>query len=89
MQITVGRWEEQYNALCSYCDPLKFIPSVEFGYGMGDAMNTMGAYTYETRGVMNNLEMKMLEINPEGFKWEDMRNNCKNIIEKVLEEYNK
>lgn len=80
--------EEQYNALCSYCDPLKFIPSVEFGYGMGDAMNTMGAYTYETRGVMNNLEMKMLEINPEGFKWEDMRNNCKNIIEKVLEEYN-
>lgn len=80
--------EEQYNALMSYCDPARFMPAVEFGYGMGDAMNTMGAYTYETRGVMNNLEMKMLEINPEDFKWEDMRDNCKGIIEKTLAEYN-
>lgn len=79
--------EEQYNALVSYCDPSKFIPAVEFAYGMGDEMNTMGAYTYETRGVMNNLEMKMLEVNPEDFKWEDMRDKCKAVIEKNLAEY--
>lgn len=80
---------EQYNALVSFCDPAKFIPAVEFGYGMGTEMNTMGAYTYETRGVMNNLEMKMLEVNPEDFKWEDMRDKCKTVIEKTLKEYNK
>lgn len=81
--------EEQYNALTSFCDPAKFIPEVEFGYGLGDGMNTMGDYTYETRGVMNNLEMKMLEVNPEDFKWEDMRDGCKAVIEKALAEYNK
>ena len=71
----------------SFCDPAKFIPAVEFGYGMGSEMNTMGVYTYETRGVMNNLEMKMLEVNPEDFKWEDMRDKCKAVIEKTLTEY--
>lgn len=81
--------EEQYDALVSFCDPAKFAPAVEFGYGMGDSMNTMGDYTYETRGVMNNLEMKMLEVNSADFKWEDMRDNCKGIIEKALAEYNK
>lgn len=80
--------EEQYNAMKSFCDPSKVIPCVEFGYGMGDAMNTMGNYTYETRGVMNNLEMKMLEVNPAEFKWEDMRDRCAKIIDKTLEEYN-
>lgn len=80
--------EEQYDALMSFCDPTKNIPIVDFGYGMGDKMNTMGDYTYETRGVMNNLEMKMLEVNPEEFKWDDLRDNCKNIIDKTLTEYN-
>lgn len=80
---------EQYDALMSFCDPKKLAPAVEFGYGMGNSMNTMGDYTYETRGVMNNLEMKMLEVNPAEFKWEDMRNDCKSKIEKALAEYNK
>lgn len=80
---------EQYDALMSFCDPAKFAPAVEFGYGMGDSMNTMGNYTYETRGVINNLEMKMLEVNSAEFKWEDMRDDCKSKIEKALAEYNK
>lgn len=81
--------EEQYDALMSYCDPKNLAPAVEFGYGMGETMNTMGAYTYETRGAINNLEMKMLEVNPAEFKWEDMRSSCKSIIDKALAEYNK
>ncbi len=81
--------EEQYDVLMSFCDPEKLAPAVEFGYGMGDSMNTMGDYTYETRGVMNNLEIKMLEVNPAEFKWEDMRSDCKSVIDKALAEYNK
>ena len=81
--------EEQYDVLMSFCDPEKLAPAVEFGYGMGNSMNTMGDYTYETRGVMNNLEIKMLEVNPAEFKWEDMRSDCKSVIDKALAEYNK
>lgn len=53
--------EEQYDALQSYLNTRNFSPVFDFGCGMGEKMFSNGYYTYESRGVMNNITDAILE----------------------------
>lgn len=75
------RTEEQYNAILSYQQNLKTI--FDFGYGMGSTMYGNGEYTYQTRGVMNNLTEAVLE----GHTWSDVQQDCSSKIDSVLQDY--
>lgn len=65
--MNTGDWtEEQYDFINSWSDEGSTIqPFFDFGYGMGSRMYGDGDYTYETRGVMNNLTEALLN-NEEG-----------------------
>lgn len=78
--------EEQYDALCEYRDPKNIKPVFDFGYGMGSRMYGAGEYTYETRGVMDNLTSALL--NGEKDSWAVMRDEWSSVIDEVLKGFN-
>lgn len=78
--------EEQYDVLQEYKDPTKITPVFDFGYGMGSRMYGDGEYTYETRGVMNNLTSALL--NGEKDSWAVVRDEWSSVIDEVLDGYN-
>ncbi|MCR5718002.1 MAG: extracellular solute-binding protein [Oscillospiraceae bacterium] len=78
--------EEQYDAIQQYQDSAK--PLYEFGLGMGGMMYTNGAYTYETRGIMNNIFDGLLLYPDTGDTWEDLRDTLSPLIDMELDEYN-
>ena len=78
--------EEQYDALQDYKDPKKITPVFDFGYGMGSRMYGDGDYTYETRGVMNNLTSALL--NGDKDSWAVLRDEWKSVIDEVIDGYN-
>ncbi len=80
--------EEQYNAIQDYLDPSKVTPVFDFGYGMGPRMYGSGNYTFETRGVMDNVTSVLLESGAPYSNWEDLRNSLSPIIDEELTKYN-
>ncbi|MBQ8514913.1 MAG: extracellular solute-binding protein [Ruminococcus sp.] len=78
--------EEQYDALCEYRDPENITPVFDFGYGMGSRMYGDGDYTYETRGIMDNITSAIL--NGEKDSWAVIRDEWASVIDEVVEEYN-
>lgn len=78
--------EEQYDALQEYKDPTNITPVFDFGYGMGSRMYGDGDYTYETRGVMNNLTSALL--NGDKDSWAVLRDEWSAVIDEVIDSYN-
>lgn len=78
--------EEQYDALVTYRDPSVIVPMFDFGYGMGSRMYGDGEYTYETRGVMNNLTEALL--NGEVDSWAALRDAWTGVINEEIAVYN-
>lgn len=78
--------EEQYDALCEYADPTNVTPVFDFGYGMGSRMFGEGQYTYETRGIMDNITTALLNGDKES--WAVIRDEWSSVIDEILEEYN-
>ncbi len=78
--------EEQYDALQTYLDPTNITAVFDFGYGMGSRMYGDGDYTYETRGVMDNLTSALL--NGEKDSWAVLRDEWSSVIDEVISGYN-
>lgn len=84
--VTLGyKTEEQYDAIMAYKDETKTV--FDFGYGMGSTMYGEGEYTYETRGIMNNLMDALLRYD-EVDSWSVLRDNWSAAIDDVLTTYN-
>ena len=80
--------EEQYNAIQDYLDPSKVTPVFDFGYGMSSRMYGNGYYTFESRGVMDNITSVLLESgNPYG-NWAELRDRLSPVIDEELAKYN-
>lgn len=80
--------EEQYDALQSFLDTSKVTPVFDFGYGMGERMYGDGDYTYETRGVMNNLTTAFLEGNEAVDSWAELRDAWTSVIDEEADIFN-
>ena len=80
--------EEQYDAVRSFLDTRKMTPMFDFAYGMGDRMNGDGEYTYETRGVMNNLTQALLEGEPAVDSWATLRDSWTGVIDEEVKRFN-
>lgn len=78
--------EQQYDALCEYKDPANITPVFDFGYGMGSRMLDDGEYTYETRGIMNNITTALL--NGDKDSWAVVRDEWSSVIDEIIKEYN-
>ena len=81
--------EEQYDALRSYLDTQNVTPMFDFGYGMGERMYGSGEYTYETRGVMDNLTTALLESNAAVDSWATLRDAWTGVIDEEVARFNK
>lgn len=81
--------EEQYDMIQSCLDMSKFTPYYDFAYGMGEKMHSYGDYSYETRGVMENLTNAVLNSSEEPLSWEKIRNDASAVIDKEVEAFNK
>lgn len=79
--------EEQYDALQSYLDTANTVPVFDFAYGMGEKMNGNGDYTYETRGVMNNMTESIIDGTVES--WGKFRDEWTDVIDDTVKEFNK
>lgn len=79
------RTEEQYDAIQQYKEDTTTV--FDFGFGMGSTMWGEGEYTYETRGIMNNLMDCLLRYD-EVDSWSVLRDNWTSVIDEVLKTYN-
>lgn len=77
---------EQYDALCEYTDAAKITPVMDFGYGMGTRMYSDGEYTYETRGIMDNITSALL--NGDRDSWAVVRDEWSPVIDEILSDFN-
>lgn len=84
---TGGLTSELYDALQECLDPTKVAPLYDYGYGMEKGMYDSGDYSYDTRGVMNNMEEAML--NGDITAWEELRDKCSPVIDTAVAHYNK
>ena len=78
--------DEQYDAIQSY--KTDTVTVFDFGYGMGSTMYGEGSYTYETRGVMNNLADAILLYPEQASSWAVLRESFSPVIDEVLTTYN-
>lgn len=76
--------EEQYDVLQDYMNPKNVKHLFDFGYGMGEKMYGSGEYSYETRGVMNNLTQALLENEPAVDSWTSLRDAWKDVIDEEI-----
>lgn len=84
--VTLGyKTEEQYDAIMEFKEDT--TPVFDFGYGMGSTMYGEGEYTYETRGIMNNLMDGILKYDDVD-SWAVLRDNWSAAIDDVLKTYN-
>lgn len=88
-----GKWipyvtVEQYDAVQSYLNEAKKNPLFDFGYGMGEKMYGGGDFTYESRGVMNNLTESFLNGEGAVENWDKMCKDMTKKIDKEIEKYN-
>ncbi|MCD7800453.1 MAG: extracellular solute-binding protein [Ruminococcus sp.] len=77
--------EEQYDAFQTYVNN-DIVPVFDYGFGMGSRMYGDGDYTYETRGVMNNLMEALL--NGEVSTWAELREAWSSVVDTEIENYN-
>ena len=61
----------------------------DFGYGMGSRMYGDGEYTYETRGVMNNLSEALLNGDAPTDSWASIRDAWTGVVSEEVERFNK
>lgn len=80
--------EEQYDAISEFKELEKFAPIFDFGYGMGEKMYGFGEYTYETRGVMNNITSVMLDETDKADSWQSFRDSVKSVVDGETAAYN-
>ncbi len=80
--------EEQYDALRTYLDPANVVPMFDFGYGMGERMYSSGEYTYETRGVMDNLTSALLEGTDAVDSWAALRDAWTGVVDEEVSRFN-
>lgn len=80
--------EEQYNAIQDFLDPSKVTPVFDPGYGMSEKMYGNGLYTFETRGVMNNITSALLEGGAPVGSWSELRDRMSPMIDEELAKYN-
>lgn len=78
--------EEQYDAIQAFKQDTATV--FDFGYGMGSTMYGDGEYTYETRGIMNNLMDGLLNYPEQVDSWAVLRDTWAPAIDTVLETYN-
>ena len=78
--------EEQYDAIESYKQDTETV--FDFGYGMGSAMDSVGDYTYETRGIMNNLTDALLTYPEEADSWAVLRDHWSAALDDVIQSFN-
>lgn len=82
--------EEQYDAIQSFLDTEKNAPVFDFGYGMGTNMFGNGDYTYETRGVMDNITSVLYPGSPEEpVTWEQLRDSWSATVDSEVARFNK
>lgn len=79
---------EQYDAIQSYIEDIKANPYFDFSYGMGEKMYGNGDFTYETRGVMNNIAESFLRGENAGGKWEKIRDEMSGKIDEEIKKFN-
>lgn len=80
--------KEQYDAIQDFLDVAVKNPMFDFSYGMGNVMYGGGDFTYESRGVMNNLTESF--INGEGAvnEWEKMREDMTKKVDEEIKRFN-
>lgn len=78
--------EEQFDAMQEYTDTSRITPVFDFGYGMGTRMYSDGEYTYETRGIMDNITSALL--NGDRDSWAVVRDEWSPVIDGIVEEFN-
>ncbi len=88
-----GKWkpfvtEEQYDAIQSYLEDAKKNPYFDFSYGMGDKMYGTGDFTYDSRGVINNLAHSFLKGENAVEKWEQMRDDMTEKVDEEIKKFN-
>ncbi|MCR5074247.1 MAG: hypothetical protein K6A79_00365, partial [Ruminococcus sp.] len=82
--------EEQYDAMQSFLDTEKNTPVFDFGYGMGAKMFGNGDYTYETRGVMDNLtSLTLPSQNDEPVDIDALRASWSAVVDTEVARFNK
>ena len=81
--------EEQFDAVQSYLDDARKAPVFDFGYGMGNEMYGGGDFTYETRGVMNNLTESFLYGENAVEDWDKMRDDMTKKVERAVKSFSK
>lgn len=81
--------EEQYDAISEFKDLSKFTPIFDFGLGMGEKMWGYGEYSYETRGVINNITAAMLDETDKAESWQAFAESAKPLIDSEITKYNK
>ena len=81
--------EEQYDAISEFKDLRKFAPIFDFGMGMGEKMWGYGEYSYETRGIINNITAAMLDEPDKAESWQAFVDAIKPVIDAEIAEYNK
>jgi multiple sugar transport system substrate-binding protein len=62
------------------------VPVFDYGFGMGSRMYGDGDYTYDTRGVMNNLMEALL--NGEVSTWAELREAWSSVVDTEIATYN-
>jgi multiple sugar transport system substrate-binding protein len=77
--------EEQYDAYMGYVEN-DIVPVFDYGFGMGSRMYGDGDYTYETRGVMNNLMEALL--NGEVSTWAELREAWASVVDTEIAKFN-
>lgn len=88
-----GKWkpfvtEEQYDAIQSYLEDAKKTPYFDFSYGMSDKMYGTGDFTYNSRGVINNLTHSFLKGENAVEKWEQMRDDMTEKVDEEIKRFN-
>lgn len=80
--------EEQYDAIQDFKAQAAAAAFFDFGYGMGEKMNSEGLYTFDTRGVMNNLTSALLDSSAPVDSWEALRDLLSPAITDEVNRYN-
>lgn len=78
--------EEQYDAVESYKAMFRKSPAIDIAYGMGSRMYGSGDYTYETRGVMDNLTGAILS--GEVGSWSELCDKWSEVVDAEVANYN-
>lgn len=79
---------EQYDAIQSYLEYVKTNPYFDFSYGMSEKMYGSGDFTYESRGVVNNIAESFLRGENAAEKWDKIRDDMTVKIDEEIKRFN-